>query len=168
MNEILFTKETLPRINGTLRLLFFLNKIIFIRRFIIPIIRRKLKLPTDIIFSPGFYVTTENLHCGRNVDLSDTFFLAYAPIYIGNNVSFSYRNILLTSTHDYNNFNIVIARSIIIEDNVWISTNVTILPGVKIGKNSIIGAGSIVTHDIPANVYAAGNPCRTLKNRYEE
>lgn len=94
------------------------------------------------------------------------FFLAYAPVYIGNNVSFSYRNILLTSTHDYNDFNIVITKPIIIKDNVWITTNVTILPGVTIGENTIIGAGSVVTRDIPANVYAAGNPCRVIKKRY--
>ena len=52
------------------------------------------------------------------------------------------------------------------KDNVWITTNVTILPGVTIGENTIIGAGSVVTRDIPANVYAAGNPCRVIKKRY--
>lgn len=50
-----------------------------------------------------------------------------------------------------------------IGDNVWIGCNVTILPGVTIGDNSVIGAGSVVTKDIPANVIAAGNPCRVLR-----
>ena len=50
-----------------------------------------------------------------------------------------------------------------IGDNVWIGGNVTILPGVTIGDNVTIGAGSVVTHDIPANVVAAGNPCRVIK-----
>ncbi len=47
--------------------------------------------------------------------------------------------------------------------NVWIGAGAVILPGVTIGENSVIGAGSIVTKDIPANVVAAGNPCRVLR-----
>ena len=50
-----------------------------------------------------------------------------------------------------------------IEDRVWIGSNVVILPGITIGKNSVIGAGSIVTKDIPANVIAVGNPCKVLR-----
>lgn len=52
---------------------------------------------------------------------------------------------------------------IVIEDNVWIGANVAIMPGVTIGKNSVIGAGSVVTHDIPANVVAFGTPCRVIR-----
>lgn len=48
-------------------------------------------------------------------------------------------------------------------NNVWIGANVTILPGVTIGDNSVIGAGSVVNKDIPANVVAAGNPCRVIR-----
>lgn len=50
-----------------------------------------------------------------------------------------------------------------IGNNVWIGAGAVILPGVTIGDNSVIGAGSIVTHDIPANVVAVGNPCRVLR-----
>ena len=50
-----------------------------------------------------------------------------------------------------------------IHDNVWIGGGSTICPGVTIGENSVIGAGSVVTKDIPANVVAAGNPCRVLR-----
>lgn len=46
---------------------------------------------------------------------------------------------------------------------VWIGASVTILPGVSIGDNSIIGAGSLVTKDIPSNVIAYGNPCRVIR-----
>lgn len=53
--------------------------------------------------------------------------------------------------------------SVFIEDNVWLGMNVQVLKGVHIGKNSVIGAGSIVTKDIPANVIAAGNPCKVIK-----
>ena len=50
-----------------------------------------------------------------------------------------------------------------IKDNVWIGSNVVICPGVTIGENSVIGAGSIVLRDVPANCVAAGNPCRVLR-----
>ncbi|UGA56372.1 sugar O-acetyltransferase [Vibrio sp. VB16] len=50
-----------------------------------------------------------------------------------------------------------------IEENVWIGANSVVLPGVTIGKNSVIGAGSIVTKDIPANVVAVGNPCKVMR-----
>ena len=53
-------------------------------------------------------------------------------------------------------------------DNVWIGGSVVILGGVTIGENTIIGAGSVVTHDIPANVIAVGNPCRVLRELSEE
>lgn len=57
---------------------------------------------------------------------------------------------------------------VVIKDNVWIGGGVSILGGVTIGENSIIGAGSVVTHDIPANVIAVGNPCRILRELTEE
>lgn len=50
-----------------------------------------------------------------------------------------------------------------IGSNVWIGAGAVILPGVTIGDNSVVGAGSIVTKDIPANVVAVGNPCRVLR-----
>ena len=57
-----------------------------------------------------------------------------------------------------------IARPVLIEDGVWIGGGSTILPGVTIGKNSVIGAGSVVVKHIPANSIAVGNPCRVIKN----
>lgn len=56
------------------------------------------------------------------------------------------------------------ARPIIIGNNCWLGGDVTVLPGVTIGENSVIGSGSVVTRDIPANVVAAGNPCRVLRS----
>ena len=52
--------------------------------------------------------------------------------------------------------------------DVWIGGNVCILPGVTVGDNVVIGAGSVVTKDIPDNVIAAGNPCRILRTITEE
>lgn len=88
-------------------------------------------------------------------------------IYIGNGVMFA-PNVTITATgHPVhpelrphgNQFSFPVT----IEDYVWIGSNVVILPGVTIGKNSVIGAGSVVTKDIPQNVVAVRNPCRVLR-----
>lgn len=55
------------------------------------------------------------------------------------------------------------ARPVVIEDNVWIGAGCILLPGVSIGKSSVIGAGSIVNQPIPANCVAVGNPCRVIR-----
>lgn len=55
------------------------------------------------------------------------------------------------------------AKPIKVGNNVWIGGNVTVLPGVSIGDNVVIGAGSVVTKDISSNVIAVGNPCRVIK-----
>lgn len=60
------------------------------------------------------------------------------------------------------------ARPIEIKDNVWIGGGSIILPGVTVGENSVIGAGSVVTRSIPANCVAVGNPCRVIRTFEEE
>ena len=55
-------------------------------------------------------------------------------------------------------------RPITVHDNVWIGMDVVVLPGVTIGENSVVGAGSVVTRDVPPNVVVAGNPARTIKS----
>ncbi|MBC7405034.1 MAG: acyltransferase [Cytophaga sp.] len=152
--------------NGRLARLFLsLNRLPLIRNlgFVKWGILKSFKLPKSTTLNKDFYCSAPNITVGENVSLADVYMLAYAPITIGKNSGFSFRNILITSTHDINNFSTVIAKPIIIGDNVWITTNVTILPGVTIGDGSIIGAGSVVTGDIPAHVFAAGNPCRVIK-----
>ena len=57
-----------------------------------------------------------------------------------------------------------LGKPISIGNNVWIGGSAVICPGVTIGDNCVIGAGSVVTRDIPANTFAAGNPCRVIKN----
>lgn len=53
---------------------------------------------------------------------------------------------------------------VILEENVWLATRVIVLPGVTIGANSVVGAGSVVTHDIPPNVLAAGSPAKVIRS----
>lgn len=89
------------------------------------------------------------------------------PIYIGNNVLFG-PNVMITTTghpveptlrkklYQY-------SEPVTIKDNVWIGGDVVILPGVTIGENSVIGAHSTVSKDIPANCIAMGNPCKVIR-----
>lgn len=72
----------------------------------------------------------------------------------------------------YSNMNLTLIDDwkITIGDNVWLGANVIVLPGVTIGENSVIGAGSVVTKDIPANVIAFGVPCKVHReiNEHDE
>ncbi len=88
-------------------------------------------------------------------------------IFVGDNVLFAPHVTLASGTHPIHpelrrkqaQYNLPIR----IGNNVWIGACSVILPGVKIGDNSVIGAGSVVTKDIPADVVAAGNPCKILR-----
>ncbi|WP_051688993.1 DapH/DapD/GlmU-related protein [Butyrivibrio sp. AE2032] len=72
------------------------------------------------------------------------------------------------SFEPYGRGNIEINKPINIGDNVWIAAYSVICGGVTIGKNSVIGAGSIVTRDIPPNVLAMGTPCKVVREITEE
>ncbi len=61
----------------------------------------------------------------------------------------------------------VVNKPVVIEDNVWIGTGAIILPGVRLGTGCIIGAGAVVTKDVPANWIVAGIPARRIRNRLQ-
>jgi acetyltransferase-like isoleucine patch superfamily enzyme len=88
----------------------------------------------------------------------------YNGIKIGKRVMFASGVKIISANHDFKQReNHIKDKPVIIEENVWIGANAVILPGVKIGKNSIVGAGSIVTKDVGENVIVAGNPARIIK-----
>ena len=86
-------------------------------------------------------------------------------ITVGNDVFIGPKVNLITINHDVNpdNRSATYGRPIVIEDKVWIGINSTILPGVRIGYGAIVGAGSVVTKDVPAMTIVAGNPARIIK-----
>ena len=92
-------------------------------------------------------------------------FFGRGGIAIGNGVFIGPKCNLITINHDPNpdNRSATYGRPIVIEDKVWIGINSTILPGVKIGYGSIVGAQSVVTHDVPPMTVVAGNPARVIK-----
>lgn len=87
---------------------------------------------------------------------------------IGDNVMFAPNVQIYTASHPIDakqrvEDEIEFGYPIKIGDNVWLGGGVIVCPGVTIGENTVIGAGSVVTKDIPANVVAAGNPCRVIR-----
>lgn len=111
---------------------------------------------------------------GCNIEIGENFYANYnlvildcAKVTIGDNVLIGPNVGIYTAGHplhfELRNEELEFASPITIEDNVWIGGNVVLNPGVTIGRNSVVGSGSVVTKDIPANVVAAGNPCRVIR-----
>ncbi|MEE0264349.1 MAG: sugar O-acetyltransferase [Acutalibacteraceae bacterium] len=129
---------------------------------------------TNIFINPPF-------HCdyGFNIYIGKNFFANYnctildvAEVEIGDNVLFAPNVAIYAAGHPVH----PVARAsgyeygakVKIGNNVWIGGNTVVNPGVTIGDNTVIGSGSVVTKDIPANVIAAGNPCRVIREITDE
>lgn len=108
---------------------------------------------TNISLGDGTYI---NMNCS---------FIDDGKISIGRHVMFGPAVVIATVGHpvkpDMRAY--MYTDPVTIEDNCWIGANVTICPGVTIGENTVVGAGSVVTKSLPANVVAAGNPCRVIR-----
>ncbi len=111
---------------------------------------------------------------GYNISIGNNFYSNYnliildcAKTEIGDNVLIGPNVGIYAAGHpvdfELRNQEFEFAFPIRIGNNVWIGGNVVINPGVSIGDNTVIGSGSVVTRDIPANVVAAGNPCKILR-----
>ena len=110
----------------------------------------------------------KHVHLGRDVYFNFNVTLVDdTDIYIGDNTMIGPNTVIATAGHPVcpeirekgGQFNIPVH----IGKNCWLGAGVIVLPGITIGDNTVVGAGSIVTHDLPANVVAAGNPCRILR-----
>ena len=139
----------------------------------------------------GDIYVTGNLYVdyGVHTKIGDNFYANYGltildvcPVEIGDNCFFGPNVSLLTPLHPlrYQERNQYYDEElkkvtdreygapIKIGDNCWFGGNVTVLPGVTIGNGCVIGAGSVVTHDIPDNYLAYGNPCKAIREITEE
>jgi len=87
-------------------------------------------------------------------------------IVIGNDVALAPHVKIFTATHDYSTYDLKdVAASVKVEDNAWVGGGSIILPGVTIWRGAVIGAGSVVTKDVPAFSVAVGNPARVVRTR---
>lgn len=126
------------------------------------------KIDKSCIWVPPFYTEFgKNIKLGKNVFInSGCHFQDNGGIEIGDGTMIGPRTVIVTLNHDLNPQTRLSAtpEPVKIGKNVWIGANCTILPGVTIGDNSVIGAGSVVVKSIAANVVAVGNPAQVVKH----
>lgn len=125
------------------------------------------KIDDSCLILPPFYTEFgKNTKLGKGVFINSCcHFLDNGGIEIGDGVLLGSNVTIVTLNHDFNPLTRSNAtpKPVKIYKNVWVGTNCTILPGVTIGENAVIGAGSVVTKDIPANAVAVGNPAGVIK-----
>jgi len=138
-----------------------------------------------IIFSVVIADMGRGVRIGSNFHISnpskifigDKVFIGYncgiggkGKIIIGKNVCIGSNVNIISSNHNYADFSRHIldqghtSKEVIIGDNVWIGSNSVILPGIHVGKFSVVGAGSVVTKNVPPYTVVAGNPAKKIKS----
>jgi len=142
----------------------------FICRYIFRKSGRNINVKRGVHFGTG-----RDVEIGNNSDIGLNAYItgigAGGELIIGDNVIMGPEVVILTLGHYYNDINTPInqqgyfATKVIIEDDVWIGTRVIILPGVKIGKGSIVGAGAVITKDVPPYTVVGGVPAKIIKRR---
>ena len=128
---------------------------------------------TPVVTAPfycdyGFNISIgENFYTNHNVTILDG-----AKVTFGKNVFIAPNCVFSTAGHaidsEQRGRGLEIALPITVGDDVWFGANVTVLPGVTIESNTVVGAGSVVTKDIPSGVIAVGNPCRVIREITEQ
>ena len=124
--------------------------------------------PGACITPPFFCDYGYNITLGQNAYFNfNCVVLDVMPVTIGANVLFGPGVHIYTALHPMNagqrRLGLESAKPVVIGDDVWVGGASIICPGVVIGARSVIGAGSVVTRDIPGDVFAAGNPCRVVR-----
>jgi acetyltransferase-like isoleucine patch superfamily enzyme len=131
----------------------------------------------NLIFSNhGVFIRPEEITIGSNVFISNNFHISARNLKIGNNIMIGPNVVIECDNHLYDivgktmfqNRDLRNVKGVTIEDDVWIGANVIILPGVTVGEGSIVGAGSVVSKNVPSYSICVGNPCRKIKNRFSE
>jgi putative colanic acid biosynthesis acetyltransferase WcaF len=125
----------------------------------------------DVVIKPRV-----NIHFPWKLSVGDftwigeeAFLLNFEPIIIGSHCCISQRAFLCTGNHDYRQIDMSYRnRSITIENGAWIGAQTFVAPGVTIGSEAVITAGSVVTKNQPACMIGGGNPCVSLKPRWKE
>jgi len=111
-----------------------------------------------VAVNPGAKLTLGSGYINNNATID-----CFEAITIGHGVAISSGVTIRDSDNHAINGNAVVAAPIVIEDNVWIGLNATILKGVRIGQGSVVAAGAVVTSDVPANALVGGVPAKVLK-----
>lgn len=110
----------------------------------------------------------KHIHFGNNVYANfNLTCVDDTHIYVGDNVMFAPNVVIATGSHpilpDLRKKGLQYNMPVKIGNNCWLGAGVIVLPGVTIGDNTVVGAGSVVNKDLPANVVAVGNPCKVIR-----
>ena len=122
-------------------------------------------LPADSFFTPPFQIDCAcRMFVGKNVFANHNLtVMSVGTVTIEDGVMLGPEVGIFTVNHEPKNIRVIFTKEILIKKNAWIGARVSILPGVTIGENAIVGTGSVVTKDIPDNAVAVGNPARVIK-----
>ena len=113
---------------------------------------------------PIFTILADKVKIGKNVIIMNGFqCMSAGGLTIEDNTMISLNCTIATNNHDMYDRYVITCKPVHIKRNVWIGVNVTILPGVTVGENAVIGAGAVVTKDVPDNAVVVGNPARVIK-----
>ena len=115
-------------------------------------------------------------HCnyGRNIHIGEHAYLNFScnivdcnEVRIGRNVMIGPAVQIFTAAHALQAEARIqgweVAKPVVVEDNVWLGGGTILLPGVRVGRNAVVGAGAVVTRDVPADTVVAGNPARVIR-----
>jgi len=121
------------------------------------------------IIEPPFYCSYgQNIHIGDHVFLNVLCtILDCNEVYIGHHVMIGPAVQIYTAAHllqaETRNQGLEVAKPIVIEDNAWLGGGAILLPGVRIGRNAVVGAGAVVSRKVPPNTVVVGNPARVIR-----
>ncbi|MBS4766689.1 acyltransferase [Alistipes sp. kh20] len=128
-------------------------------------------LPEDYALFSGFHIRNPHgLHVGGGSSIGPKVLLdARNGINIGKSVTIAYEAIIWTMHHDYNDINFkTVGGPVVIEDFAWICSRSIILPGVIVGKGSVVASGAVVTKSVPPYTIVGGIPAKVIGTREEK